>query len=370
MVREDLLSSAVTFLQDPSVAGSPVEKRIAFLQSKNLTKNEIEAALARAGEDPSVAANATSSLPESSNYGYQNQQVTRQPPDNGYRGYPPGYWQQQAPPELPRRDWRDWFIMATLMSGVSYGLYVVAKRYIYPLIAPPTAPQLEQDKKSVEESFERAFALLEQLSSDTETLKTSEQARTERLDTALREVESVIGELKATGRRREDESRRIGDEVRGLKDLIPKALDAQKETTNTRLKELNTELKGLKTLVGNRMGAAPRTSSANGTTGAAPSGSSHGSGTATPSNGASTDTVTNGGPVGGASGASEGDKRSNTPSNVRPSFSGPKDSPSVGSSGSRAGIPAWQMAAASKNSASGQTLGSGSGAETQAGGST
>lgn len=34
-------------------------------------------------------------------------------------------------PELinrpPRRDWRDWFIMATVSSGVSYGLYIFAK---------------------------------------------------------------------------------------------------------------------------------------------------------------------------------------------------------------------------------------------------
>lgn len=28
---------------------------------------------------------------------------------------------------LPRRDWRDWFIMATVMGGVSYGLYFVTK---------------------------------------------------------------------------------------------------------------------------------------------------------------------------------------------------------------------------------------------------
>lgn len=28
---------------------------------------------------------------------------------------------------VPRRDWRDYFIMATLMSGLSYGLYFIAK---------------------------------------------------------------------------------------------------------------------------------------------------------------------------------------------------------------------------------------------------
>jgi peroxin-14 len=28
---------------------------------------------------------------------------------------------------MPRRDWRDWFIMATVVSGVSYGIYSLGK---------------------------------------------------------------------------------------------------------------------------------------------------------------------------------------------------------------------------------------------------
>ena len=28
---------------------------------------------------------------------------------------------------LPKRDWRDWFIMATMMGGMGYGLYFIAK---------------------------------------------------------------------------------------------------------------------------------------------------------------------------------------------------------------------------------------------------
>ena len=121
------------------------------------------------------------------------------------------------------------------------------------MIAPPTPPQLEQDKQAIDESFDRAFALLDQLGKDTEELKAAEQARTERLDTALTEVENVIGDLKSASKRREDEARRINDEVRGLKDLIPKAIESQKEATDNRLRELTTELKSLKTLMGQRI---------------------------------------------------------------------------------------------------------------------
>lgn len=108
-----------TVLQDPSVASSPAENRVGFLQSKNLTQEEIDTALARAGgEQPPAPANY-------SNYGPQ-QQVIRQP-QSGYGRYQQYEWQQPPPPEVPKRDWRDWFIMATVMGGVGYGLYFVAK---------------------------------------------------------------------------------------------------------------------------------------------------------------------------------------------------------------------------------------------------
>ena len=123
-----------------------------------------------------------------------------------------------------------------------------------PLISPPTPPQLEQDKASIDASFSRAFALIDQLATDTAALKSTEAERTERLDSALQEVESVISEMKAANKRREDDSRRIGDEVRGLKEMIPKALQGWKAEEDAKLKELGAGLKSLKILVGNRVG--------------------------------------------------------------------------------------------------------------------
>ncbi|KAH8598974.1 peroxisomal membrane anchor protein-like protein [Bisporella sp. PMI_857] len=333
-IREDIVASAVTFLQDPSVSASPLENRIAFLQSKNLTKEEVDVALARAGGE---------AVPNYSNYAPQ-QQVTRQPvpPYGGYQQYP---WQQPPPPEIPKRDWRDWFIMATVMGGVSYGLYTVAKRYIYPMIAPPTTPQLEQDKQAIDDSFEKAFALIDQLAKDTEALKIAEQTRTERLDTALTEVERVISELKTASRDREQESRRINDEVRGLKDLIPKAIDGQKENTDIRLRELNTELKSLKTLMGQRMNPtapSPNTFSRPGTTGGS--------------------TSVSGSKDNNVNGASSSDGVTPKPATVS-GGSGTEATASLqgraspftantGTYGSKAAIPAWQMAAANKSATS------------------
>lgn len=352
MVREDLISSAVSFLQDPSVASAPLEKRIAFLQSKNLTQEEIDLSLARASEDPNYASSPTPSSSAPSNHAYRQPPP---PPPQGYGAYPPGYWQQPPPPELPKRDWRDWFIMATVMSGVSYGLYFTAKRYILPMISPPTPPQLAQDKASIDESFTRAFALLDQLNTDTAALKASEEARTNRLDNALSEMEGVLGSLKEASKRQGDDNRRIEDDVRSLRELIPKALDAHKETTDSRLKELGTELKSLKTLVGNRMSAGPIRSTSSGANAYSMPQAS------TPNmNGTSSPTVAQqpvpavGGPVGNVGNATDGQGSVSATSSATPAVSTPERIPtsSYGRlTNGKPAIPLWQMAAAKNQEA-------------------
>ncbi|KAL8792528.1 MAG: hypothetical protein Q9195_004898 [Heterodermia aff. obscurata] len=256
MVREDLVSSAVSFLQDPSVAASTLDKRIAFLQSKNLTQEEIDVSLARAGDVPSSQSQPQSPQPPPAYYGYPNPQMMR-PPAYGYQPYPP--W---GPPEPPKRDWRDWFIMATVTTGVGYGMYEIAKRYILPLISPPTPPQLASDKASIDASFARAFALIDQLSTDTASLRTAEAARAEKLDTTLSSITSVIEDLKAANVRRESESRIIADQVAGLKNQIPQALESWKQGEDAKVEEVRGEVLSLKKLLQNRVGqggGAPQT---------------------------------------------------------------------------------------------------------------
>ncbi|EFQ98195.1 peroxisomal membrane protein PEX14 [Nannizzia gypsea CBS 118893] len=329
MAREELITSAVTFLQDPSVSSAPLEKKVAFLQSKNLTQEEIDIALTRSGSSspptPASEQQSRAVVPSPAPY--------RASPNQGYGYGQSGQWGYAAPPELPRRDWRDWFIMATVMGGVGYGLYFVAKRYISPLIAPPTSPQLQQDKENVDEQFSRAFSLLDQLSADTAALKAAEEARTTRLDTALRDVEEVVQELKVSSRRRDDDTRRISEEVRSLKDGIPKAIEGAREGNEKRLRELNSELRSLKVLLTNRLGSS------------AP--------TLTPNNTATTSTTTR--PE--VNGAASGPQQTSSPAIPIPAAASiPASTPAprersgspFSQLGKPASIPAWQMAAANK----------------------
>jgi peroxin-14 len=215
------------------------------------------------------------------------------------------------------------------------------QRYVYPIIAPPTAPQLEQDKQAIDEQFEKAFSLLDQLSKDTDALKTSEQARTERLDAALSEFDEVVGELKTASRRREEEARRIGDEVRGLKDLIPKAMEGQKETTDTRLRELNTELKSLKTLMGQRLN--PQATSGS---------SSYARPSAALNSTATTPNMPNGSSTTDNATAKSASVNNGTGTEAVAS-GGRSASPfGTGLPAGKAAIPAWQLAASNKSTAS------------------
>ena len=84
MSRGALLSSAVSFLRDPSTASSPLAQRIAFLESKGLTPPEIEQALATAS------------------------------------GNAPGPQYGGARVQEFERDWRDWFIMGVIGGTVGY----------------------------------------------------------------------------------------------------------------------------------------------------------------------------------------------------------------------------------------------------------
>ncbi|KAL9129546.1 MAG: hypothetical protein Q9217_002033 [Psora testacea] len=343
MVRQELVASAVSFLQDPSVASSALDKRIAFLQSKNLTQEEVDLALARAGDGTRSHNVATSSSPPGQ-YPYSSQGVPRQPVgyDYGYGQYPAGPWAQPPPPP-PRRDWRDWFIMATVTTGVGYGLYAAAQRYILPLIAPPTPPQLQQDKAAIDESFNKAFALLDQLAADTAALKASESERTEKLDTTLQDVDTVIADLKAANARREAESRLIADQVQGLKDLVPKALEGWKANGDSRLDDLTQEMQGLKKLLENRVGRSAGTATPTGRGYPLPSAngvdkSKENESNLLSNNGGSTPSI----------GASSG-----TPAPA-PGITVPKtdnSSPKRGVPGGdrKAAIPAWQMAAAGKS---------------------
>lgn len=84
-----------TVLQDPSVSSAPLEKKVAFLQSKNLTQEEIDIALTRSGSSsPSTPVSEQQSraiVTSSAPY--------RALPNQSYGYGQAGQWGYATPPE-------------------------------------------------------------------------------------------------------------------------------------------------------------------------------------------------------------------------------------------------------------------------------
>lgn len=298
-MREDLIASAVTFLNDPQVADSSMAKRVEFLESKGLSKEEIEEAVKRAGSRASSA-----SVPPAS--GVPGSSIT-----SGY-----GYPVNSNPPPLPKRDWKDYFVMATVTAGVAYGLYEVANRYVLPLIMPPTPQALEADKKALETEFARTEALLEQIQKDTEEMKIAEQERKDKFAQILEDTEKAVQTAKAQTQQREIDMKLIKSQVEGIKDTLPKALEKHRQQQDKALSDLQDELKSLKQLISNRVSssAAPPVISASAVPGRASPGVNS---------------------IGGNS--------------ITSVPAVPVPSGGSGTTTPRVGIPAWQLGAASKS---------------------
>jgi hypothetical protein len=97
--RSDLISSAIKFLQDPQVQQAPLAKRIAFLESKGLSQDEIQAALATIEQAPS--------------------DTTPVVPPASYPQHSGGLAQKQQ----EAWGWRDYSMAIVGLAGTGYGLF-------------------------------------------------------------------------------------------------------------------------------------------------------------------------------------------------------------------------------------------------------
>jgi len=126
-LREDVLASAVAFLQNPKVQESPLARRIAFLESKGLTADEVQEALRRANPSTaSTASTATSAAPAAASAAAPAGTVQYAVAP---AGYPPGTvivpaTHAASHGSLTQRasatSWKDIFIGAVLAGGTGY----------------------------------------------------------------------------------------------------------------------------------------------------------------------------------------------------------------------------------------------------------
>ncbi|KAJ2715128.1 peroxisomal membrane protein pex14 [Coemansia spiralis] len=234
-LREDIIESAVRFLADPKVQASTLAKKISFLETKGLTNAEIEDALARA-RSPSAAqaGSSTAVAAPAPGFGYAQ---PMQPP---------------RPPPRPHLDWKDYFIAAVVAGGLGYGLFMLAKRYVAPLLeARDDNRRLEEEKELLVKQGEQTRKQLDTLSESTmrildtlaqqaqktgdavegmaaamdsvATHSAEQKAETRRLLLVLEELQTSIAALAAKGAQDDRGGGKIADvqsDIRSLRSLI------------------------------------------------------------------------------------------------------------------------------------------------------
>ncbi|XP_037513186.1 peroxisomal membrane protein PEX14 isoform X2 [Rhipicephalus sanguineus] len=149
MPRENLIATAVNFLENPRVQGSPLSQKRAFLLKKGLTAEEIDEAIERAriGKPNTVAQHGLVPYPSS-------------PPQ-----LPP-----PPPPHLLQPEYSIWSHLSHVSSSIvivgvaSYGAYYMYKRYIEPYLRGWDGPRSKPDRLSqVQEQIGALTEAIQQL---------------------------------------------------------------------------------------------------------------------------------------------------------------------------------------------------------------
>lgn len=239
--KSELIQSAITFLNDDSVKDAPLTKKIEFLQTKGLNQQEIEFAISEAKKPENQSSNnereSTNGASTISNDRRANNVDE------------PNYIYETLPPPLPQRDWKDYFVMATVTAGLVYGVFEVTKRYVIPNILPESKSKLEQDKDEIKNQFDKIDQVLNAIEIEHKEFKEQEQKKLDELDTTVEQLETLLDESRKSREQMDDDFRLLKLEMATLQSSLDKFI-----TNNNGGKELDTinqELISLKNLIKN-----------------------------------------------------------------------------------------------------------------------
>jgi len=208
-IREDIVNNAVNFLKNESIRPAPASKKIAFLQKKGLTSEEIQEAFSRSGE--SMSDSVSSVVPRPANTLSPPQPL---PPPSPAINYPNPY----PPVPLPWYGTRTGFgFTVASCIGIGVGLTLLGQKYysMYQDVSNKELIQKQQkEKEEKEKEKERETKLLESLTSTLKSIEsqnvelknylsqqtqpTTKSKREIELETKLEEQQSQIANLRAT----------------------------------------------------------------------------------------------------------------------------------------------------------------------------
>ncbi|KAI9315208.1 peroxisomal membrane anchor protein conserved region-domain-containing protein [Dichotomocladium elegans] len=258
-MREDLVSSGAAFLSDPKVQSAPLAKKVSFLESKGMTSEEIEEAMARANGKRGAPTANDSAAAASQRLGTMVVQ-----------GAPPSL-SPPLPPPVPQRPsytWKDIFIAAVFAGGVSYGVWTLLKVYLGSWFLVPTQKKLELEKDALDMQFQAVEEALKQTQQETTDALAKIETQSKSVDESLTVLSKAMKDLKQGDAEREAEFKHLQGDVEALKDLVPRMMDRHKESQINVINGLKDEVKSLKSLLIARRPILPDSQESNSSTSA------------------------------------------------------------------------------------------------------
>ncbi|KAI8320278.1 hypothetical protein GQ54DRAFT_312802 [Martensiomyces pterosporus] len=260
-LREDIIESAVRFLTDPKVQSSTLAKKISFLETKGLTNAEIEDALARAKSQPPSAASASST--QGSAASEQQQSTAATGPATPAPVY--GYAQQMAPPAPPPRphlDWKDYFIAAVVAGGLGYGLYILAKKFISPLLAArDDRERLEEEKRLLLEQSELTRKQLGALNESTAKALDAMAVQSQKTNEAIEGMATILDRISTQETEHNASARRLQLTLEDLqKEVAALGSKGPRPSDTSTIADVQSDIRSLRSLLLSRRVPAGRPS--------------------------------------------------------------------------------------------------------------
>ncbi|XP_078413881.1 peroxisomal membrane protein PEX14 [Cetorhinus maximus] len=168
--REQLIATAVKFLQNQRVRQSPLATRKSFLKKKGLTDEEVEIAL----QQSNTAADEVLG-PVTQQHLVQSSHLAAVP-------YSP-----------PSSRWREYGALAIIMAGIAFGFHQLYKRYILPLLVAS-----KEDKKHLQRIESGVTELSGTITQTVTQLQTNLTTVQELLEQQQERIQELSQELTST----------------------------------------------------------------------------------------------------------------------------------------------------------------------------
>lgn len=193
--RENLVVTAIKFLQNLKVRQSPLSQKKAFLESKGLTKDEIQLAIQRAGVTDDSSALQMASVP------LQQQQYNPALSTNGIL-MPAQHMMPSPPPLSPWLRAREVATTTAIIAAVSYAVYSLIRKFIQPWLEGKLEMEARQNR--LEEKIAQLQAsVVESNAKMADTLKAIKESislqmdrRVQGADAGLRLETMTLNEIK------------------------------------------------------------------------------------------------------------------------------------------------------------------------------